>query len=206
MRKLIRPFAKLSFAGCAVLCAAQWAIAQQPIQPAQPAPLPGTVRPQAVLPGQPQDTFNAQAAPGPMFRGSTIIGSTVDLMGGASLGTVQDLMLGPGGCVDYAVVAYQNQFIPIPWGLVNFEPGRRILMVNIEPARIRELPMVGRIGDIENRQFFNRVHTFYRGDHGFQRFNRGVNRGEQGRTMERGAPSRQALGPNRAPDNRGERR
>jgi PRC-barrel domain len=199
MRKLIRPMAKISFVGFAALCAAQWAIAQQPIQP---APLPGTVRPQNVLPGQPQDTFNAQAAPGPMFRGSAIIGSPVDLMAGTSLGTVRDLMLGPGGCVDYAVVVYQNQFIPIPWDLVNFEPGRRILMVNIDAARIRELPMVAQIGDIENGQFFNKVRTFYRGEHGFHRFNRG----EQGRTIERAAPAREALSPKRAPENRGERR
>jgi hypothetical protein len=202
MRKLIRPLAKISFVGFAALSAAQWAIAQQPIQPAQPAPLPGTVRPQNVLPGQPQDTLNAQTAPGPMFRGSAIIGSPVDLMGGTSFGTVQDLMLGPGGCVDYAVVAYQNQFFPIPWDLANFEPGRRILMVNIDAARIRELPGVGGIGEIGNRQFFDKVHTFYRGDHGFHRFNRG----EQGRTMERGATGRQAFGPSRAPENHGERR
>lgn len=216
MKKLLGSLAKVSLVGFATVSAVQLGFAQQPFQP---LPQPGTVAPGTVAPGQPVPgqlpaTLDTQGAAGPVFRGSMIIGSPVDMTGGAQLGTVQDLVLAPTGCLEYAVVAYQNQFIPIPWDLVNFEPGRRILQVNIDAARIRELPMVGRIGDIENHQFVDRVHTFYRGDHGFRRFNRG----EQGRVMERGVPGR-TVGPNRAappagtrgaenrgPDNRGERR
>jgi hypothetical protein len=110
--------------------------------------------------------MNGEASGNSILRGSQIIGSTVDLRGGSRLGTVQDFVVGEGGCVEYVVAAYGDQFIPIPWGAAMYQPGQRVLMVDIDPGRIHDLPMYHQISELTNRQFSERVNTFYRGTNG----------------------------------------
>ena len=185
MKKLTRSIAKVLFIGFTVLPGAQTVFAQ--VRTVGPAP--GAVTP-APAAGRPDARLDAQGMPGPMWRGSMVIGSNVDLLGGSRYGTVQDLIFGNGGCVEYAVVAYQNQFVPIPWDLATFEPGSRVLQVNIDAGRIRELPFVRQMSEIDNRQFFDKVHTYYRADHGFNRGDRNLNPGERRHAMDRGTTVR----------------
>jgi PRC-barrel domain len=153
----------LLLAGGLVLPAAQLAIAQQS-RPSNPGAAPGA-RPANDLPGR----FDANAAAAgqmhanSVLRGSQIIGATVDLRGGTRLGAIQDFVLGDGGCVEYVVAAYGNQFVPIPWAAAMYQPDQRVLMVDIDPGRIHEMPMYRQFSELTNQQFSDRVHTFYRG-------------------------------------------
>jgi len=162
----LKTFTRIQLAGGLFLPVAQFAAAQQP-RPFNPGTQPGA-RQGNDLPGRSDANrpMNGEASGNQILRGSQIIGSTVDLRGGSRLGTVQDFVVGEGGCVEYVVAAYGDQFIPIPWGAAMYQPGQRILMVDIDPGRIHEMPMYHQISELTNRQFSERVNTFYRGTNG----------------------------------------
>jgi hypothetical protein len=88
----------------------------------------------------------------------------VMLQGGTAYGTVQDFVIGDGGCIEYAVVNYNNGLVPIPWGVGTFDSGRRAFMVDVARDRIREFPTIRQISELNNRQFTQKVQTFYRGN------------------------------------------
>src|SRR5438552_1946308 len=60
-----------------------------------------------------------------------VLGSTVQLEGGASYGKVQDVVVNDDGCIEYLVVAEADHFTLIPWpaARVNFE--QRTVSVNV---------------------------------------------------------------------------
>jgi len=127
-----------------------------------------------------------------ILRGSQIIGATVNLRGGSRLGTIQDFVVGDGGCVEYAVAAYGDQFIPIPWAAAMYQADQRVLLVDIDPGRIHEMPMYHQFTELTNRQFSDRVNTFYRGV------------SSQTGDMHRGAEHQERGATNRQPMPRGE--
>ena len=182
----------LLLAGGMVLPVAQFAVAQEP-RPANPGPAPGA-RPANDLPGRFDANGRAagQIQANSILRGSQIIGATVDLRGGSRLGTIQDFVLGDGGCVEYVVAAYGNQFVPIPWAAAMYQPDQRVLLVDIDPGRIHEMPMYRQFSELTNRQFSDRVHTFYRGV------------SSQTGDMHRGAQHHEGGTTNRQPMPRGE--
>jgi hypothetical protein len=119
-----------------------------PAAPVQPAPAAGT---QAVpVAGVPSLS---------LIRGSHIIGSRAVLVGGVVLGRVQD-MLSVAGSGEYVLVANPSGFVMIPRSLAVFEPGPRILQVNMTFAQVAELPRLLQLGQL-NRPFLERVHTFF---------------------------------------------
>ena len=44
-----------------------------------------------------------------------------------------------------------------------YQADQRVLLVDIDPGRIHEMPMYHQFSELTNRQFSDRVHTFYRG-------------------------------------------
>ena len=153
----------LLLAGGLVLPATQFAAAQQP-RTANPAVQAGE-RPANDPSGRSDANgpANGQLSGNQILRGSQIIGATVGLRGGTRLGTIQDFVLADGGCVEYVVAGYGDQFIPIPWRAAMYQPAQRMLMVDIDPGRIHDMPMYHQISELMNRQFSDRVHSFYRG-------------------------------------------
>jgi hypothetical protein len=193
-------FARILLAGGLVLPLAHFAMGQQPRpgfgvvpQPAQPGPRQGTD-----LPGRLDANrgLNGRDLGNQILRGSQIIGATVNLRGGSRFGTVSDLVLGDGGCVDYVVASYGNEFVPIPWGVAMWVPGQRVLTVDIDPARIRDIPRFHQISELTNHQFSQRVQSFYRGMNGRGQINqRGAE--QQGATNHApaaNAPARPPVG------------
>jgi hypothetical protein len=183
----------LLLAGGLVLPVAQLAVAQQ-VRPLNPGPAP-SARPANDLSGR-QDA-NARGAgqipANSILRGSQIIGATVDLRGGSRLGTIQDFVVGDGGCVEYVVAAYGDQFVPIPWAAAMYQPDQRVLLVDIDPGRIHEMPMYHQFTELTNRQFSD-LHR------GAERQERGATtrpsmpRGEQGQASPRPAQGAPAQG------------
>jgi hypothetical protein len=190
-------FSRMLLAGSLVLPGVQFAIGQQPRQAAgQPAQAGARQGNDPSGRSDANGRMNGQNPAAQILRGSQIIGATVNLRGGSRFGAISDFVLGEGGCVDYVVASYQGQYVPIPWGAAMYQPGSRILLVDIDAARIHEMPMFRTFAELSNRQFSDRVHTFYRGTNGQQ----GAN-GQQGDTNQRGAANEQGARPNAQPAN-----
>jgi len=143
--------------------------AAAPLQPdpgtvAQPVPA-APVQPAPVAPVQQVPVGAAQPVPVPgvptlsLTRGSHVIGSRAVLVGGPLIGTVQD-MLAVAGSGEYMLVANPSGFVTIPRSLTVFEPGPRILQVNMTFAQVGELPRLPQLGQL-NRPFLQRVHNFF---------------------------------------------
>jgi hypothetical protein len=152
--------------------------AAPPLQPdptagAQPLPAAAPLQPDPGAVAQPLPAASVQQAPAAaaqplpvagapslsLTRGSHVIGSRAVLVGGPLIGTVQD-MLAVAGSGEYVLVANPSGFVTIPRSLTVFEPGRRILQVNMTFAQVGELPRLLQLGQL-NRPFLQRVHTFF---------------------------------------------
>jgi hypothetical protein len=104
------------------------------------------------------------ASSGQYFQSSTIIGAPVMLQDGGSFGRVSDFVVSNGGCIEYAIVNYDNRFVPVPWGVANFDFGRRVFRVGFGRDRLRDLPTFTNVSELNNAHFSHRVQTFYRGN------------------------------------------
>jgi hypothetical protein len=69
-------------------------------------------------------------------------------------------MLSVAGSGEYVLVANPSGFVTIPRSLTVFEPGPRILQVNMTFSQAGELPRLPQLGQL-NRPFLQRVHNFF---------------------------------------------
>jgi hypothetical protein len=131
----------------------------------QVGPLSAGVGPnQAGVPDRNGDWRGDATQNGQYFPGSAIVGVPATLQDGSNFGTVRDCIFSNGGCIEYAVVDYGNRLVPVPWGVGNFDFGRRAFRVGITRDRLRDLPTFTNISELNNAQFTQRVHSFYRGN------------------------------------------
>ena len=124
----------------------------------------GVGRNQAVVPDRNGDWRGDATQYGQYFPGSAIVGVPATLQDGSNFGTVRDCIFSNSGCIEYAVVDYGNRLVPVPWGVANFDFGRRAFRVGITRDRLRDLPTFTNISELNNAQFTQRVHSFYRGN------------------------------------------
>jgi hypothetical protein len=167
---LNRNFTRILLAGGLVLPLAQFAVGQQPrpgVGQAPQAPAAG-VRQGNDRRGGLDANRGVQGGElgNQILRGSQIIGATVNLRAGSRFGTVNDFVFGDGGCVQYVIASYGNDFVPIPWGAAAWAPGQRVLTVDIDPGRIRDMPRFHQISELTNHQFSDKVQTFYHSANG----------------------------------------
>ena len=69
-----------------------------------------------------------------------VIGGAVQIAGGVSVGKIEDVVLNDSGCIGYAVVAYQDQYVAIPWNAVSVDFQQRIVSVDITQERFATVP------------------------------------------------------------------
>jgi len=69
-------------------------------------------------------------------RASTLLGATVSIKGGDSLGKVLDLVVDEHGIVEYLIVQVDQGLLPVPWGAVQLGSGERATTITI----VTELP------------------------------------------------------------------
>lgn len=72
---------------------------------------------------------------------SAVVGTQVTLQNDA-LGKVTEVVINDGGCIEYVVVGYGEQFVAIPWGAVRVDYGQRTVTVTntqITRDRLREV-------------------------------------------------------------------
>jgi hypothetical protein len=97
-----------------------------------------------------------------IIRSSLVMGAPVTLHGGASLGTVQEFVIGEGGCVDYMIVSYDNRLVPVPWSVATFQAEDRVIMLDIEEAQLAQVPVITDFAELQNTEFVTKVNTFYK--------------------------------------------
>jgi hypothetical protein len=79
---------------------------------------------------------------GPMTelrRVSQILGSSVRLQDGSGYGRVEDILLSEDGCIEYAVIARENQYALLPWGIANVDYSQRVVSFGVTPQVIQPL-------------------------------------------------------------------
>src|SRR4029453_15206431 len=54
---------------------------------------------------------------------TTVIGSAVRLQGGGNYGKIEDVVINDSGCVEYVVIANEDQYYAVPWSVakVNYQ-------------------------------------------------------------------------------------
>lgn len=97
-----------------------------------------------------------------MIRSSVFIGAPVSISGGTSLGTVQDVVLSEGGCVDYVIVNYDNRLVPVPWMAGTFRVADRAFLLTIEENQLAQLPVFTDFAQLSDATFVTKVNTFYK--------------------------------------------
>ncbi|MBC7819399.1 MAG: PRC-barrel domain-containing protein [Planctomycetaceae bacterium] len=97
-------------------------------------------------------------------RSSLMIGANVNLRGGTRYGKIHEFVISDQGCVDYVIVAHEDRFIPVPWSVTTFDPGQRVVLVDIEQDRIRTIPTFVEYTEFTAPAFIGRVNTFFNVD------------------------------------------
>jgi hypothetical protein len=75
------------------------------------------------------------------YRAKQILGSRVSLDGDREAGTVDDIVFGENGGIDYLVVVNRDsKLVTVPWEAARFNAERRTAVVHIAPERFQEIP------------------------------------------------------------------
>jgi len=64
-------------------------------------------------------------------RATELLGATVSLKGGDSLGKILDLVIDDRGTIEYLIVRVDQGLLPVPWGAVNMDAGDRAVTITI---------------------------------------------------------------------------
>jgi hypothetical protein len=105
-------------------------------------------------------------------KGSGLMNVNVAIEGGATIGRVTDFVISDGGCSEYVVVDSDSRFVLVPFQVVQFDPGRRIMSVNVTRDAWRKIPtFTGTNWPVYDQKYISRVRTTfgvhesgYRGD------------------------------------------
>lgn len=100
-------------------------------------------------------------AEGTVHRSSMVIGGTVALQDGYRLGKIEDFIFDDGGCVSMVVVTYGDDYIAVPWSIAEFDFNKRSLVLNVERARLRDIPTFRDFKVFGTGDFRGRVDKFF---------------------------------------------
>jgi len=87
----------------------------------------------------------AQSSSTQVTRITTVIGDKVVLQN-ETVGKVTDIVLSDGGCVEYVVVSYNDQFVAIPWQVVRVDTTQSVVTIQntqVTMANLRQLAFAG---------------------------------------------------------------
>jgi len=76
----------------------------------------------------------------PTIRAKTILGAAVNVSGGNSVGTVQDIVLTDEGVVDYLIVEKDGKLVTLPWEAAKFDYAKRQATVDITQEQYQKIP------------------------------------------------------------------
>jgi hypothetical protein len=98
-------------------------------------------------------------------RLSVVIGGSVQIADGVSVGKIEDVVLNDRGCIDYVVVVYHDKYVAIPWSVATVDYGERIVTVDITERRFAEVPTFTRteFSVLAQSDFTQRVRSAFAG-------------------------------------------
>jgi hypothetical protein len=78
---------------------------------------------------------------GEIRKVSVLMGSKVMIRDGGGLGEVVDMVINDTGCIDFLIVRYEDDYVPVPWTVTTFNAQRRSVVVNadITRAKLRDI-------------------------------------------------------------------
>lgn len=96
-------------------------------------------------------------------RISAVVGGSVRLSAGASIGKIEDIVISDQGCIEYVIVSYHDRFVPIPWSVATVRFEDRVVLLDIDQARFDEIPTFARneFNVLANVEFTNKVHKTF---------------------------------------------
>jgi sporulation protein YlmC with PRC-barrel domain len=77
--------------------------------------------------------------PAELRKVSQVIGSSVLLQDGVSYGKVEDIVLNEDGCIEYVVVAREDRYALMPWGVARVDYGQRAVIFDVTPQVVQPL-------------------------------------------------------------------
>lgn len=118
---------------------------------------------------------------------STLMGARVTIERGDSFGKVTDIVLNEDGCVEYLIVSYEDELVPVPWGAVNYNVDERIVAINVRVTRdkLRDLSFRSeRWPNFREERFLRNARSVW-GERAFRREHRGGGRPDVDRRDDR---------------------
>jgi hypothetical protein len=108
------------------------------------------------------------------------MGARVRLEDNVSYGEVKDFVFNDSGCIDYVVIANEDDYVLVPWSVATFDFDRRTVRIDITREKIRQLTFTrDHWPDLSDARFTRRLRTVF-GDRAERREHR------TGRDNERG--------------------
>src|SRR5947209_9627856 len=98
-----------------------------------------------------------------VHRLSTVMGANLVVQDGATVGKVEDIVLSDSGCLDYVVVAYESNFVLVPWTATTVDFGQRVVRVDVTREKFREIPTFtrDRWPDLRDTRYTERVQAVF---------------------------------------------
>lgn len=96
----------------------------------------------AQAPPPPPAAPGATPAPvaGQTYRVKQVLGSRVNIQGNVGIGTVDDIVFGDDGMVEYLVVANEGKLVTVPWEAAKFNFKQQTATIDIAPEKFRAIP------------------------------------------------------------------
>lgn len=91
-------------------------------------------------PDRPATAADRAAAP-QTYRARSILGSKVNIQGNQGIGTVDDIVFGDDGYIDYVIVANEGKYVTVPWEAAKFDLEKRTASIEITQERYKEIPV-----------------------------------------------------------------
>lgn len=70
---------------------------------------------------------------------TTVIGSSVKLQSGDAYGKIEDIVLNDSGCLEYVVVAYEDQYYVVPWTVTKVNYQDHTILLNTTQQDLRQV-------------------------------------------------------------------
>ena len=96
---------------------------------APPAPRPVPAPPTAEAPKE--------------YRVKQVLGTKVHIQGNIAIGTVDDIVFGDNGQIEYLLVLNDGKFVSVPWKAATFNFDKQVAVVNITQEQYRVIPNFG---------------------------------------------------------------
>lgn len=113
---------------------------QDPQAPRDAAPRTTDAAPARQAPVEEAPAAERPAPSGQSYRAKQVLGSQVSITGNVSIGTVEDIVFGDEGYIEYLVVQNEGKLVTVPWEAAKFDFQQRRATVNITQEQFKQVP------------------------------------------------------------------